>query len=194
VVADEAVLRIDDGLVEHLAHVTVRPPDDQLDVACIARRGANGLEVLVEVSVRGGSSRGVHGASVAQSAPRRDAYAPTMGTAHDGLRAEFLRVELAIAERRVADLPGASYASVLHEAFHETGASGRVWTRDEVLADLAAAEPTDVTIEGFEIELLADGVVLATYTTGGSRPARRASVWMLDAGRWRLRFHQGTLL
>jgi ribonuclease HI len=117
-----------------------------------------------------------------------------VGTPLDDLRAELLRLELAIAERRVTDLPGGSYSSTIHKAFHETGASGRRWTRDEILAELEGADVTDVLIERFEIEGLADGVVLATYDTSGSRPARRASIWVIDGDRWRLRFHQGTRL
>jgi ribonuclease HI len=119
-------------------------------------------------------------------------YAPAMVPAHGVLRVELLRLELAVAQRRVADLPGGSYEALIHESFHETGASGRSWTRELMVAALAAAAPTDVAIERFEIEAVADGVMLATYDTGGDRPARRASIWVQDGGRWRLRFHQGT--
>jgi hypothetical protein len=111
----------------------------------------------------------------------------------DGLRAELLRLELAVARRDWPALPDGC-DGVLHPDFHETGASGRWWTRDAMLAALAGAEATDVAIEGFEVEVLADGVVLATYETTGERPARRASVWARDGARWRLRFHQGTPL
>ncbi len=111
----------------------------------------------------------------------------------DTLREELLRLELALAQRREADLPG-GYAGVIDPAFHETGASGRSWTRDEILEALATAELSDVTIDTFEVELLAPGVALATYRTIGARPARRASVWVLDGDRWRVRYHQGTLL
>jgi len=117
-----------------------------------------------------------------------------MGTAHDDLRAELLRLELSVAERRVADLPGGSYESVLHATFHETGASGRWWTRAEILAELEGAAVAHVEIGRFAIEELLTGLILATYDTLGGRPTRRASIWMLDQGQWRLRFHQGTLL
>lgn len=111
----------------------------------------------------------------------------------DDLRDELLRLELAIAQRRGADLPG-GYAGVIHEAFHETGASGRRWTREEILGELDGAQANSVGIERFEVERLAEGVVLATFDTGGERPARRASIWVREGGRWRIRFHQGTLL
>jgi ribonuclease HI len=117
-----------------------------------------------------------------------------VGLPTDDLRAELLRLELAVAQRRVADLPGSAYGAVIHESFHETGASGRWWTREAILEALDGAEVTDVQIERFEIEALSEALVLATYDTGGDRPARRASIWVLDGGQWRLRFHQGTPL
>ncbi|HEY5629617.1 MAG TPA: hypothetical protein VIR16_08915, partial [Candidatus Limnocylindrales bacterium] len=77
----------------------------------------------------------------------------------DGLRDELLRLELALAQRREADLPG-GYAGVVDAGFRETGASGRSWTRDEMLEALASAGPSDVVIDEFEVEMLAPGVAL----------------------------------
>jgi ribonuclease HI len=111
----------------------------------------------------------------------------------DDLRSELLALELALSQRRTADLPG-GYEAVLHSAFRETGASGREWTRDAILELLRDADVSDVAIEGFMIEELAPGVILATFDTVGPRPARRASIWVLEDGRWQVRFHQGTLL
>jgi ribonuclease HI len=110
----------------------------------------------------------------------------------DALRDELLRLERALACRDRDALPG-GYAAVLHGAFRETGASGRAWTRDEMLAMLEDVASSGVEIEAFAVERLADSVVLATYETGGARPARRMSVWVHDGGRWRIRYHQGTL-
>jgi ribonuclease HI len=62
-----------------------------------------------------------------------------------------------------------------------------------MLAMLEEAAPSEVTIEAFEVERLADGVVLATYDVSGTRPSRRVSLWLRDGDRWRVRFHQGTL-
>ena len=109
----------------------------------------------------------------------------------DVLRDELLRLERALAGRDRDALPG-GYAAVLDDAFREIGASGRAWTRDDTLAMLEDAAPSAVEIEAFAIERLADGVVLATYDTGGSRPARRSSIWIHDGARWRIRYHQGT--
>lgn len=106
---------------------------------------------------------------------------------------ELLRLELALAERRERDLPG-GYAAVLDEGFRETGASGRLWTREAILAALSEAVPSRAEFVGFRIEALAPGVALATYSTTGPRPAHRASIWVWTGERWRIRFHQGTLL
>ncbi len=111
----------------------------------------------------------------------------------DALTDDLLALELAIAGRRPDDLPG-GYAGVLDDEFRETGASGRSWTRDEMLAALAGSPPAEIEIRAFAIERLAVGVVLATYETGPARPARRVSIWVREGDRWRLRFHQGTPL
>jgi ribonuclease HI len=110
----------------------------------------------------------------------------------DALRDGLLRLELALARRDRAGLPG-GYAAVLDAGFRENGASGRPWSRDEALAMLEVAGRSDVVIDAFEIERLGEGVVLATYDVVGERPSRRASIWVRDGERWRLRFHQGTL-
>jgi ribonuclease HI len=61
-----------------------------------------------------------------------------------------------------------------------------------MLQMLEGAAPSTVDIEAFAVEPLADGVVLATYETGGALPARRCSIWVRYGDRWRIRFHQGT--
>jgi len=116
-----------------------------------------------------------------------------MGTDHERLRAELLRLELALAQRRPGDLPG-GYEGVVHSSYRETGASGRSWTREAILEMLERAAPSDVEIDAFAIEKVAAGVILATYDTAGARPARRASIWVRAGDRWQVRFHQGTPL
>jgi ribonuclease HI len=108
------------------------------------------------------------------------------------LRDELLSLELALAQRRPGALPG-GYEGVLHPAFREIGASGRWWDRATTLEMLRDADESSVAIEAFAIEELAPGLILATYDTAGERPARRSSIWVMDAGRWQVRFHQGTL-
>lgn len=84
---------------------------------------------------------------------------------------------------------------LLHPDFREHGASGTVWTLDALCAELAAAPDVHVRPAGLQAHRLAPDVVLVTYRTEGPRPSLRSSLWLRDpGGRWRLRFHQGTLL
>ncbi|NHW47259.1 ribonuclease HI family protein [Paenarthrobacter sp. MSM-2-10-13] len=85
-------------------------------------------------------------------------------------------------------------AVLLHPDFAEIGSSGRFWTRDAMMVALEEdpGEPTE--LELLSADRLSDNTMLLNYrsfaTTGS---ALRSSVWMLDRGQWRLRFHQGTI-
>lgn len=78
--------------------------------------------------------------------------------------------------------------------FREVGASGRYWTRDEIIAALAAdpgSEPLQITQP--ETTILSDDLVLLTYlATRPTRHTRRASLWRRIDGNWRILHHQGT--
>jgi hypothetical protein len=82
--------------------------------------------------------------------------------------------------------------------FLEIGASGRRWTRDEVLEALHEEPPNDlVAIESFDCAELAPDVLLATFDMVAAGPdgvtrSRRSSTWVRHDGDWRMRFHQGT--
>jgi ribonuclease HI len=80
-------------------------------------------------------------------------------------------------------------AAVLHPDFVEYGKSGRVWTRDLVIAALAADPAVSGDAHDFHADQLSADVVLLTFRTTG---ALRSSIWVRDAGNWRMRFHQGT--
>jgi len=93
----------------------------------------------------------------------------------------------------------ARVAALLTEDFEEIGASGRVWTREQILDLLVTETYQAPMIEGFDWRKIAHGVVLVTYRTVRSDPqmgerttALRSSLWTEQAGVWRLRFHQGT--
>lgn len=84
-------------------------------------------------------------------------------------------------------------AVLLHPDFMEIGSSGRVWTRDAMMMALEEdpGERTDIEILG--AERIGSSAVLLTYRSfARSGTTLRSSLWVLDGGRWRLRFHQGT--
>ncbi|MGA8789428.1 MAG: ribonuclease HI family protein [Paenarthrobacter sp.] len=83
---------------------------------------------------------------------------------------------------------------LLHPDFAEIGSSGRFWTRDAMMMALEEdpGEPTD--LELLSADRLSENTILLTYRSlAHTGSALRSSVWMLDRGQWRLRFHQGTL-
>ncbi|NUT71209.1 RNase H family protein [Pseudarthrobacter sp. C4D7] len=84
-------------------------------------------------------------------------------------------------------------AVLLHPDFMEIGSSGRVWTRDAMMMALEEdpGERTDIEVLG--AERIGTSAVLLTYRSfARSGTTLRSSLWVLDGGRWRLRFHQGT--
>jgi len=84
----------------------------------------------------------------------------------------------------------------LAKGFLEYGKSGAIHDRESTIgALLGLRDDRRIEIEGFEVYALGEGAVLALYVSrdveGGSR-ALRSSVWVLEDGEWRIRFHQGT--
>lgn len=83
---------------------------------------------------------------------------------------------------------------LLHADFIEIGASGRRWTRDEIVDALAAEQIRDAprTDEWRFLELATD-IVLVTYRLHTHIGASlRSSVWDTTTGTPKIRFHQGT--
>ena len=111
---------------------------------------------------------------------------------------ELRALETAIARRDWTPFGGID--GLLDPDFFEFGSSGRLWDRAAIVESLSDSGPSDVAIDDFVVRRLADDVYLATFRTThpqpGSAPRRcvRSSIWTLRDGRWRLRFHQGTLV
>jgi ribonuclease HI len=84
--------------------------------------------------------------------------------------------------------------SLLHPDFVEVGASGRRWSRDEVIAALISSpDPGDVAVDDIDARLIAHDVVLVTYTSRrATTVVHRCSIWIRSGGDWVARHHQGT--
>ena len=89
-------------------------------------------------------------------------------------------------------------AGLLADDFVEFGTSGKTLTREQVLAMLGTEEFEAPRIEDLKCTSIAEGVVLVTYRTvrtnetGRTFVTLRSSLWSMQQGFWRLRFHQGT--
>ena len=111
------------------------------------------------------------------------------------------RAELRLLEPEVrADAK--DLAILLHPEFHEIGASGRRWTRAEVIQEFAQYEPVsdnpNVVVQDMSVQSVSGGVVLVTYRTiEPERSVLRSSLWVRDSKpsegeSWQIIFHQGT--
>lgn len=86
------------------------------------------------------------------------------------------------------------------EDFWETGASGRRYSREFVLAELERrreSPPPEVwTSSEFHCRRLAEDVYLLTYTLvqDQARRTRRMTIWEKTAAGWRAVYHQGTIV
>lgn len=81
----------------------------------------------------------------------------------------------------------------------EFGRSGRVYSRDEILAVAVQEIPARLPLANFQVRLLGPDVALVTYDSdvayaSGRERAHRSSLWTRaeTAAGWLLRFHQGT--
>jgi len=90
-------------------------------------------------------------------------------------------------------------SAMLAHDFQEIGSSGRVWTRETILTLLATEQYQPPVVEDFTCRRIANGVALVRYRTvrvdqvsGESFVTQRSSIWIEQAGEWRVRFHHGT--
>jgi len=93
-------------------------------------------------------------------------------------------------------------ARLLADEFFEFGASGTVWSRQQVIDGLPQ-EPRQPARElgssDFSVHWLDEGVAFVTYRGTRRIPSEgkefhflRSSIWKLIDGHWRMVFHQGT--
>jgi len=81
--------------------------------------------------------------------------------------------------------------ALLHPDWTEIGSSGRLLERGATLERLGS---TPATLEPIEATRLSDDVILLVWrAVTPERSSLRSSVWVRDDGRWRQRFHQGTV-
>ncbi|MGV0102827.1 DUF4440 domain-containing protein [Nostoc sp. DSM 114160] len=92
---------------------------------------------------------------------------------------------------------------LLADEFIEFGSSGRVFNKQQIIESLQneSIQPlTQRLITEFKTLVLATGVVLVTYRIvrhiSGKQPVHslRSSIWKLNNDRWKMIFHQGTLV
>ena len=88
-------------------------------------------------------------------------------------------------------------SSLIADDFFEFGASGKVWTKGEIISAMSQWDPTERTVEDFTVRELSASVCLVTYKVIGvdrkpSPFSLRSSVWRNNGETWEIVFHQGT--
>ena len=102
-----------------------------------------------------------------------------------------IALERSLLSDEVRGDPGA-LAALLDPEWSEIGRSGRLWTRAEVLADLAPAPP-EVRLEVLATSRPGAGLIhLVWRAVTPERTTLRSSLWRERDGHWRQLFHQGT--
>lgn len=86
---------------------------------------------------------------------------------------------------------------LIAEDFVEFGASGKMWTKKEIVAAISQWEPNECVVEDFTVRELSEVVCLVTYRVLGTDKAPlpfslRSSIWRHNGGTWQIIFHQGT--
>ena len=105
------------------------------------------------------------------------------------LKEEIYSLELAVANRAIKNAD-----DVISEGFKEIGSSGRVYCKSDYLDSLnAKGTAPDYQIYDFEITMLAENIILASYKSRLKEAfALRSSIWKKEDDNWKLTFHQGT--
>lgn len=87
---------------------------------------------------------------------------------------------------------------LLSDEFIEFGSSGRIYDKADLVAALQGEQPSTQTTSDFRVTELSPQVALLTYRIHrhGEPPVHtlRSSIWKQTDGRWRMVFHQGTLV
>ncbi len=179
-----------------------------------AASGSRGAGLIIA----GPMSAGANGSARSGSAPTTTAAAPAAGRGTGAARAavdqepdlfsslleeDFEAEGLSVADKIVAlerellnpvvRADASRVAVLLDPDFEEFGVSGRMWTKDAMMASLAQDASAEVSLDVLNVDVLDDATALLTYRTAGrAGSALRSSLWRRSAGQWRLRFHQGT--
>ncbi|MFI6855133.1 DUF4440 domain-containing protein [Streptomyces sp. NPDC050416] len=114
---------------------------------------------------------------------------------HDPAVAAAVDGELALLDPDVRRSPE-RVGALLHPDFHEFGASGRHWSRADIIAALAETtdleSPPVVTSHMHGVRLAPDLVHLTFDTEYDGGRAHRSSLWRRTEDGWLLYFHQAT--
>lgn len=84
-------------------------------------------------------------------------------------------------------------SELIEDNFEEIGASGRVFSKKDILQELATEKVIEFKLSNFRFTELSEGCILVKYVSNNNNNyAHRCSIWIKSADKWRIIFHQGT--
>ena len=116
-------------------------------------------------------------------------------TKEDTLKETILNLEKCLLKPEVQLTP-ALMGELLADDFFEYGSSGNVWVREDFNQD-AGVYVRDLSLYDFDIHPLSENAVLAAYRLHDktrNQHTLRSSIWKNTDGKWRMFFHQGTVV
>jgi ribonuclease HI len=138
-----------------------------------------------------GSSTAHPAATVGQVEEEPDLFSDLVATTEPSDEEQVIALERSALTDEVRSDPGAM-AALLHPDWEEIGQSGRLWTREEMLAETGPLA-SEVSLDVVSAERITPDTILLLWrsiTDDGS--ALRSSIWVRTPQGWRQRFHQGT--
>ncbi|MFC1655681.1 DUF4440 domain-containing protein [Patescibacteria group bacterium] len=104
------------------------------------------------------------------------------------LEEELLKPDVRKSPERMGEL--------LADDFFEFGASGKRYSKKEIIEILPTLPESNLSLSDFETIELAPDTILATYRAFNEKIQRkslRSSIWKNIDGNWQMIFHQGTI-
>ena len=138
-----------------------------------------------------GSSTAHPAATVGQVEEEPDLFSDLVATPEPSDEERVIALERSALTDEVRSDPGAM-AALLHPDWEEIGQSGRLWTREELLAEVGPL-PAEVGLDVVSAERLnPDTILLVWRSIADEGSVLRSSIWVRTPQGWRQRFHQGT--
>jgi len=102
------------------------------------------------------------------------------------LEAKLLNLSIRQSEQKLS--------KIISDDFIEFGSLGEIYNKKDILKYLPIENTRSFEVSHFDITILAENVVLATYRVSeNSIDSLRSSIWKQSQNGWQMIFHQGTI-
>jgi len=88
----------------------------------------------------------------------------------------------------------------LHDDFEEIGSSGKIYNKDQIIEELLNETPFTINASDFELKMFSEDIAQLKYKTQNTasnnltHTTLRSSIWKNEGSKWKMVFHQGTVV